>query len=132
VALASKGAVPAVGWGWQVMLEPPPPAGQGPLLPLALLGQGLPGTRFTLLATVVRDRPRPLQRQPSVLLRAQRPQAAGGRASETQPPLAQSCSRSGCWGPAGSTAAAGALSGEGDGSGWCYLPGTKRRHRLLK
>ena len=29
-------------------------------------------------------------------------------------------------------AVAGQRAGEGEGCGWCYLPGTKRRHRLLK
>lgn len=57
--------------------------------------------------------------------------------SAPQPSPLQGRGRSGCWGPAAASrppeqAVRGQRAGERKGSGWCYLPGTKLRHRLLK
>lgn len=114
VALASKGAVPAPGWGQQVMPElpftsqagsspspHPPRAGAVWHLALSACHRGL-GSSLSPPEPPLGAAPCPL---------APGWQAAGGRAGELQPSLARGHGRSGCRGPAGSTAATSASSG---------------------
>lgn len=114
VALATKGAVPAPGWGWQVVPELPSTSQAGsspsPCPPRAGAVWHLAPSACHRHLGLSLSPPEPAPGAAPCPL-APGWQAAGGRAGKPQPSPAWDRSRSGCQGPAGSTAAARASGG---------------------